>query len=128
MAVAVQESSITDVDRVTAATLDLYARRHDLAAEMPLAELLSVPSDLGALRAVVGATHRTVEIVLDADVDSAAAAAAVWSLSAKGFHPVVLVALDRVGEAHEGLRGTPCRLQPWWTNGDAVVFGSFEST
>jgi hypothetical protein len=128
MAVAVQESTITDVDRVTAATLDVYARRHDLATEMPLAELLSVPSDLGALRAVVGATGRTVEIVLDAEVDASAAATAVWSLYAKGFQPIVLVALDRIGAAHDGLHGTPCRLQSWWLSEDGIVFGAFEST
>ncbi len=127
MAVAVRESMVTDVDRVTAATLDVYARRRDLATEMPLAELLSVPSDLGALRAVVGATDRTVEIVLDAEVEAAAIAPSAWALAAKGLQPVVLVALDRIGEAHEGLRGTPCRLQSWWSNGDAIVFGAFET-
>jgi hypothetical protein len=127
MAVAVQESTITDVDRVAAATLDVYARRCDLATEMPLAELLSVPSDLGALRAVVGATDRTVEIVLDADVDAAAIAPAAWALAAKGFATIVLVALGRLGEAHEGLRGTPCDLQGWWSSEDGVAFGAFET-
>jgi hypothetical protein len=128
MAVAVQELTITDVDRVVSATLDLYARRCDLAAEMPLAELLSVPSDLGALRAVVGSAERTVEIVLDADVDAGAVAPATWVLAGKGYAIVVLVGLDRLGEAHEGLRGTPCRLQGWWMSGDGVAFGSFEMT
>ncbi|MFV9672599.1 MAG: hypothetical protein ACNYZH_05185 [Acidimicrobiia bacterium] len=128
MAVAVRESMVTDVDRVTAATLDVYTRRRDLATEMPLAELLSVPSDLGALRAVVGATDRTVEIVLDAEVEAAAVAPSTWALAAKGFRPIVLVALDRVGEAHDGLRGTPCQLQPWWSSGDEIVFGAFETT
>ena len=128
MAVAVRESMVTDVDRVTAATLDVYTKRRDLATEMPLAEILSVPSDLGALRAVVGASDRTVEIVLDAEVEAAAVAPSAWALAAKGFQPIVLVALDRIGEAHEGLRGTPCRLQPWWPSGDIVVFGAFELT
>jgi hypothetical protein len=127
MAVAVRESMVTDVDRVTAATLDVYARRRELATEMPLAELLSVPSDLGALRAVAGASDRTVEIVLDAEVEAAAIAPSAWALAAKGFQPVVLVALGRIGEAHEGLRGTPCRLQSWWSNGDDIVFGAFET-
>ena len=112
---------------MTAATLDVYARRCDLAAEMPLAELLSVPSDLGALRAVVGSTHRTVEIILDADVEAAAVAPAAWALAAKGFATIVLVALDRLGEAHEGLRGTPCHLQGWWISADGVAFGAFET-
>ncbi len=128
MAVAVRESMVTDVDRVTAATLDVYMKRRDLATEMPLAEILSVPSDLGALRAVVGASDRTVEIVLDAEVEAAAVAPSAWALAAKGFQPIVLVALDRIGEAHDGLRGTPCRLQPWWPSGDNIVFGAFEST
>ncbi|MEN8235235.1 MAG: hypothetical protein ABFR89_09980 [Actinomycetota bacterium] len=127
MAVAVQESMVTDVDRVTAATLDAYSRRSDLATEMPLAELLKVPSDLGTLRAVVGAADRTVEIVLDADVAAASLAPAAWSLTAKGFQPIVLVSLDRLGEAHEGLRGTPARLQGWWSSGDSVAFGAFET-
>ena len=127
MAVAVQESAITDVDRVMEATLDVYARRCDLVAAMPLAELLAVPSDLGTVRAVVGGADRTVEIVLDSDVDAGALASAAWALTAKGFSTVVLVSLDRLGEAHEGLRGTPCRLQGWWTFEDAVVFGAFET-
>jgi len=127
MAVAVQEPTITDVDRVTAATLDVYARRCDLATEMPLAELLSVPSDLGSLRAVVGATDRTIEIVLDADVEAAAIVPAAWALAAKGFATIVLVALGRLGEAHEGLRGTPCQLQGWWSSEDGVAFGAFET-
>lgn len=128
MAVAIRESTATDVDRVTAATLGVYARRRELATEMPLAELLAVPSDLGTLRAIVGATDRTVEIVLDAEIEAAAVAPSAWALAAKGFQPIVLVALDRVGEAHEGLRGTPCRLQPWWSSEDDIVFGAFETT
>lgn len=127
MAVAVRESTITDVDRVMEATLDVYARRCDLATAMPLAELLAVPSDLGTVRAVVGGADRTVEIVLDSDVDAGALASVAWALTAKGFSSVVLVSLDRLGEAHEGLRGTPCLLQGWWTSEDAVVFGAFET-
>lgn len=127
MAVAVRESAITDVDRVTGATLDVYARRCDLATELPLAELLSVPSDLGALRAVVGASDRTVEIVLDSDIDAAAVAPIAWALDAQGFSTVVLVALDRLGEAHSGLRGAPCSLQGWWATETGVAFGAFET-
>ena len=127
MAVAVRESTITDVDRVMEATLDAYVRRCDLATEMPLAELLAVPSDLGTVRAVVGSADRTVEIALDSDVDAGALASAAWALTAKGFSTVVLVSIDRIGEAHEGLRGTPCRLQGWWATEDAVVFGAFET-
>ena len=127
MAVAVREETVTDVDRVMEATLDVYARRCDLATEMPLAELLAVPSVLGAVRAVVGSADRAVEVVLDSDVDAASIASAAWALNAKGFTTTVLVSLDRLGEAHDGLRGTPCRLQGWWTVEGSVVFGAFET-
>jgi hypothetical protein len=40
---------------------------------------------------------------------------------------VVLVSLDRIGQAHDGLRGTPCRLQGWWIFEGEVVFGAFET-
>jgi len=128
MAVAVQESAITDVDRVASATLDVYVRRHDLAVQMPLIELLAVPSDLGTLRAVVGSNDHTVEIILDAGIDPSTVAPAVWTLSHKGYQPVVLVSLDQLGPAHEGLRGTPCELQGWWVSDEIVVFGAPEST
>ena len=126
MAVAVHET-LTEVDRVTAATVEAYTRRHDSASEMPLAELLDVPEGLGSLRAVVVESERSVEIVLDAEVDGAALAPGLWGLSAKGWQPVVLIALDRIGEAHVELRGAPCRLQPWWLHDDEVVFGGFET-
>ena len=126
MAVAVQDT-LTEVDRVTAATIDVYTRRRDTAAEMPLAELLDVPKSLGSLRAVVAESERTVEIVLDAGVDAAALAPGLWALAAKGWQPLVLIALDRIGEAHGALRGAPCKLQAWWVHDEHVVFGGFET-
>lgn len=126
MAVAIQEQ-ITDVDRVAAAVLDVYAKRQELGTEMPLIEILDVPVGVGALRVVSCAREQVAEIVLDADVDAAGLAPAVWALRAKGWHVVILVALDRIGVAHGELRGTPCRLQPWWLADSEVVFGSSES-
>jgi hypothetical protein len=126
MVVAMQEP-ITDVDRVAAAVLDVYVKRRELATEMPLIEILDVPVGVGALRVVACVREQIVEIVLDADVDAAALASAVWALSARGWRVVVLVALERIGAAHGELRGTPCRLQPWWLVDGAVVFGGFES-
>ena len=126
MAVAVHET-LTEIDRVTAATLDVYARRRDLATEMPLAELLDVPKGLGSLRAIVASTERAIEIVVDAGVETSSLVAGVWALAAQGWQPVVLIALDRIGEAHAELRGTPCRLQGWWVVDDEVVFGGFET-
>jgi hypothetical protein len=125
MAVAVHDT-LTEVDRVTAATLDVYARRRDLATEMPLAELLDVPKSLGSLRAVVASTERAIEVVVDTGIDAGSLAPGLWALAAEGWQPVVLIALDRIGEAHTELRGTPCRLQAWWVVEDEVVFGGFE--
>jgi hypothetical protein len=126
MAVAVHDT-LTEVDRVTAATLDVYARRRDLATEMPLTELLDVPKSLGSLRAVVASTERVIEVVVDTGIDAGSLAPGLWALAAEGWQPVVLVALDRIGEAHTELRGTPCRLQAWWIVEDEVVFGGFET-
>jgi hypothetical protein len=126
MAVAIQEA-ITDVDRVAAAVLDAYAKRRELPTEMPLIEILDVPVGVGALRVIACVREQVAEIVLDADVDAAALAPAVWALRAKGWHIVVLVALGLIGDAHGKLRGTPCRLQPWWIADDDVAIGGFES-
>lgn len=126
MAVAVQDT-LTEVDRVAAATVDVYTRRRDAAAEMPLAELLDVPKSVGSMRAVVAKRDRRVEIVLDADVDASSLASGLWALEANGWQPFVLVALDRIGAAHTELRGTPCRLQAWWVDEGEVVFGGFET-
>lgn len=126
MAVAVQDT-LTEVDRVTAATVDVYAHRSDVATEMPLAELLDVPKSVGTIRSVVARTERRVEIVLDADFDAAALAPGLWALAGNGWQPIVLVALDRIGTAHVELRGTPCLLQAWWLDEDRVVFGGFET-
>ncbi len=126
MAVAVHET-LTEVDRVATATLDVYARRRDLATEMPLAELLDVPRGLGSLRAIVAKTEHVIEIVVDEGVDTASLAAGLWALAADGWQSIVLIALDRIGVAHTELRGTPCRLQAWWIAEDEVVFGGFET-
>lgn len=126
MAVAVQET-LTEVDRVAAATVDVYARRRDAATEMPLAELLDVPKNVGSLRAVVAKADRRVEIVLDADFEAASLAPGLWALAAHGWRPIVLIALDRIGTAHAELRGTPCRLQAWWQDEGEIVFGGFET-
>lgn len=126
MAVAVQDT-LTEVDRVTAATVDAYARRSDIATEMPLAELLDVPRSVGSIRSVVAKSERRVEVVLDAEFDATALAPGLWALAADGWQPVVLIALDRIGAAHVELRGTPCLLQAWWFDGDQVAFGGFET-
>jgi hypothetical protein len=125
MAVAVHDT-LTEVDRVAAATVDVYTRRRDPVTQMPLAELLDIPKSVGSLRAVVAVTERLVEIALDADFDAASLTPGLWALASRGWQPIVLIALDRIGSAHVELRGTPCRLQAWWLLDDQVVFGGFE--
>ena len=125
MAVAIHESP-TDVDRVTAAVLEVYTRRREIAAEMPLAELLDVPTGLGSLRAVVSDADRSIEIVLDPGYDAAAVVPGLWTLAGKGWRPIVLIGLEHIGEAHGELRGAPCYLQPWWIVDEQVEFGGFE--
>ena len=66
------------------------------------------------------------EIILDAGVDAEELTAVAWRLAGSGWSVIVLVACDRLGEAHPGLRGVPCGLQPWWLDGDEVSFGRVE--
>ena len=126
MAVAVAEPG-TSVDYVTGAVLANYRARHEPAVEVTLAEMIDAPKDVGALRAVRSDTTRTVEVVLDQDSPVHAMGEVAWRLELDGMRLVVLVGLDRLGEAHGELRGTPCRLQGWWFDDDDVQFTGFET-
>lgn len=44
-------------------------------------------------------------------------------LAADGWRVHVLVPLDRLGDAHRGLRGAEVMLQGWWTDDGGVHFG-----
>lgn len=121
MAVAVHET-VTEADAVTRAVVASYAARRELVDELPLAGLLDGPEDAGDLRTVVCGRDRVVEIVVDGEAHPETLVPATWELDTRGWRVVVLVALHRLGEAHGALRGTPCRLQAWWWDGDAVVF------
>lgn len=126
MAVAVAEPG-TSVDHVTGAVLANYRARHEPAAELTLAELFEVPRDVGALRAVRCEASRTVEVILDRETSVHSMAEVAWRLERDGFRTVVLVGLDRLGESHGELRGTPCVLQGWWFEDDDVHFSGFET-
>jgi hypothetical protein len=125
MAVAVQEP-ITSVDLVTEAVLDVYRARIEEATEMTLAEVLGTPNPAGAVRAVVMAKERTVEVVLDDESHPDALANVAWTLDDRSWKLNVIVSLERLGEAHTALRGTPSTLQGWWYADDAVRFASYE--
>ncbi|MCB1247656.1 MAG: hypothetical protein KDB69_10345, partial [Acidimicrobiia bacterium] len=80
MAVAVQES-MTSVDLVTEAVLDVYQSRIEDAAEMTLAEVVGSPVQAGATRAVVVGEDHMVEIVLDDEADPESLIDVAWTLS-----------------------------------------------
>jgi hypothetical protein len=87
---------------------------------------VSVGADVASIRSVVAVEDRMVELVVD-DGPFEALAPAVWALAARRWEVVVLTPSARNGEAHRALRGTPCRIQPWWLDGSDVRFGSFET-
>lgn len=124
MAVAVQEA-LTEVDRVANAVVATYQRRHEAAHEAQLVELVDV-ADHGTMRTIACPERRTVEIVLDAEVEAGAVVPGIWRLAQTGHEVIVLAALARIGAAHPELRGVPCRLQAYWVEGDRVCFGGFE--
>ncbi len=125
MAVAVQEP-ITSVDLVTEAVLGVYRSRLDEATEMTLAEVLGSQNESGAVRAVVSSKDRVVEVVLDDASHPDALSGVAWILDDRSWTLNVIVALERLGDAHTALRGTPSTLQGWWYEDDAVHFSGYE--
>ena len=124
MAVAVQEA-LTEVDRVADAVVESYGRCHEVAHQAQLVEFVDA-TDVGAMRTISCPERRSIEIVLDAELEAGSLVPGIWRLTQGGHRVVVLVALGRIGAAHPELRGVPCRLQPYWLEGDRVCFGGFE--
>jgi hypothetical protein len=125
MAVAVQEAR-TSVDFVTEAVLIAHRAHVNDPIEMSLAEFLDSPTDAGAVRGIVADRARVVEAVLDTDTDIGLLSEVAWALDERGWDLNVIVSLERLGEAHTALRGTPCTLQGWWFDDDSVRFAGFE--
>lgn len=126
MAVAVAESG-TGVDFVTGAVMFSYRARVENASEITLAEIIDAPRSVGALRAVLAGAAHTVEVILDQETPVHEMGEVAWRLDRDGLHTNVLVSLDRLGEAHGELRGTPCSLQGWWFEDDDVHFTGYET-
>jgi hypothetical protein len=126
MAVAVAEPS-TSVDFVTESVVANYRARIEHPVEVSLAELLDAPRSVGAIRGVLSNASHTVEVVLDAESPIHPLGEVAWLLERDGLHLNVLISLDRLGEAHGELRGTPCTLQGWWFEDDDVHFAGFET-
>ena len=125
MAVAVLEAR-TSVDFVTEAVLTAHRAHVDEPIETSLAEFLDTRVEAGAVRAVVADRSRIVEIVLDSDADIGALSQVAWALDERAWLLNVIVTLNRLGDAHTALRGTPCTLQGWWFDDDLVRFAGFE--
>ncbi|MEN8041151.1 MAG: hypothetical protein ABFR95_06565 [Actinomycetota bacterium] len=125
MAVAVQESR-TSVDFVTEAVIAAHRAHVDEATEMVLAEFLDSPVEAGSVRAIVADGVRTVEVVVDSETQLDLLGEIAWELDHRAWLLNVIVSLDRLGEAHTELRGTPCTLQGWWFDDDTVRFSGFE--
>ena len=125
MAVAVQEPT-TDVDFVTSAVVTNHRARVEPSVELSLAEVIETPVEVGSTRAVMAPAANSVEVVLDAETPLFAMSEVAWQLQREGLVMNVLVSLDRLGEAHMELRGTPCTLQGWWISDDDVRFTGYE--
>ena len=91
-----------------------------------MAEIIDTPVEVGATRAVMAPDARTVEVVLDVETPMFAMSEVAWQIQREGLSLNVLVGLDRLGEAHIELRGTPCTLQGWWIADDDVRFTGYE--
>ena len=128
MAMAVQ-TAVRSVDRVIEAVLAIYAGHQERAVTTYLGEVCDrrLLAELADVPCAVAGTQRIVEIVIDGEPDCDMLTRAVWTLAARGWHVVTLVPLERLGEAHGALRGSPCLLQPWWLDGDTVRFGRTET-
>jgi hypothetical protein len=98
----------------------------DAARESTLAGLdLGIPGGDDA-HCVVVADRRRIEVVVEPGCDLGALRGRLEALSRRDWEIVVLVPLTDVGAAHGVLRGTTCRLQPWWLDGATVQFGASE--
>jgi hypothetical protein len=113
-------------ERVAEAVGDVYVDRHDPIRVVGLTDLvhgLGVPA--GTL-CLVSDTSETVEIVLSLGADPASLRSPIAVMADEGWMVTVLVPCERLGEAHSGLRGAECVLQPWWIEHDDVHFGGYE--
>lgn len=113
---------------VAEAAIAAYAAHGIRVLDIPLLEMVqvSVSADVASVRSLVAVEDRVVELVVD-DGPFEALGPAVWALAARGWDVVALAPSVRNGEAHRALRGTPCRIQPWWVEGREVRFGRLET-
>ncbi len=123
------EQEVAPASAAVGAAMAAYARRGEPVVQSWLAEMAEAPvtDELGFLRCVVAIDRRVVEIVVTPTAALAGLSFAVWRLAGSGWQVVVLSPANRMGEAHAALRGTPCTIQPWWTDDGIVSFGRVEA-
>lgn len=123
------EPTVDVAASVTDAVVAAYATRRESVQTMPVSELVSdfVSADLSSLTAVVSASQRVAEVVVDEGIELERLAAAAWALAGRGWDLIVLVPTSQIGDAHTSLRAAPCLIQPWWSDADGVWFGAFET-
>ncbi len=127
MVATLHTDAVTDAV-VAAAAVAAYVARGNRVLDISLIEMVhvSVGADVATVRSIVAVEDRVVELVVD-DGPFEALGPAVWALAARGWDVVALTPSGRNGEAHRALRGTPCRIQPWWAEGREVRFGRLET-
>ena len=127
MAMAVQ-ASLIGTERVVDRSLAIYRAHLDRAIEVPLGDMVDreISVDAARLSVVAATDSRVAEIVIDESVVCGQLIQSVWSLAEQGWTTTVVVPAARMGEAHYGLRGLPCRLQAWWEDGSTIFFGAYE--
>jgi hypothetical protein len=128
MAMAVQVS-LMGTDRVVDRALAIYGAHLERAVHVPLADMVDreVAVDVARLSVVAAGESRVAEIMVDETVVCQQLTLALWSLADQGWQATVVVPAARMGEAHQALRGVPCRLQAWWEDETLVCFGAHET-
>jgi hypothetical protein len=102
-----------------------YTRTGVTVVETPVSAIVGEDTARGT--AVIAADLGIVECILPDDTPPASLASGVAGLAAAGWDVNVLVPLERLGEAHRGLRGRPTRLQAWWLDPEhGICFGKPE--
>ena len=106
---------------VAGAVARSYIRLGTTVVETALAEISEIADVPGT--AVVAADCGIVECLLEDGVNPALMAPGIERLAATGWEVTLVAPAARMGEAHQGLRGRPTRLQAWWRDGDRLCFG-----
>lgn len=113
-------------ERIADAVGDIYADRRNPMRVVGLTQFtfgMGVPA--GTLCLVSDET-KSIEIVLSLGASPESLRGPIAHLVDEDWSVTVLVPCERLGEAHAGLRGADCLLQPWWIEHDDVHFGGFE--